>query len=127
MIDLLKFIGEFLNILHGHPVDDAHGKGSGSELIHYDILPFYRLQCIRQITQKVIIDPRLHDSEHRRNQQQHADEQDQHPVFCNPFTQFQFRSLPFVINCMKSSVSIKKMPTEQFLSQGTELFPFIHI
>ncbi len=64
MVDLLEFVRHLLYVLHGHTVDDAHGKSTCAELIHHNILTFHRLQCVRKITQKVIVDPRLHNTDH---------------------------------------------------------------
>ena len=90
MVDLVELIGELLDLLHGHPFNDAHGKGSGPELIHHQVLPSDRLQRIRQVTEQVIVDPCPDDPDHRGDQKQCAGEQDKNPHFRNPFTKFQF-------------------------------------
>ena len=64
MVDLLEFVRHLLYILHGHTVNDAHGKSPRAELIHHDILSFHRFQGIRKIAQKIIVDPRLHNTDH---------------------------------------------------------------
>ena len=102
MVDLVEFIRQLLDLLHRHAFNDTHGKSTRAEFIHHDVLSGYCLQSIGQVAQKVVINTRLEKADHRRNQQKRADQQNQYPAFRNPFTKFQFFSLPLYLVSQKA-------------------------
>ena len=62
-------------------LNDQHRDRAGPEFIHQDILSLNGLYTVRQVSQDVIIDPRVKISPHRGDQKDHGQDQDQMPGF----------------------------------------------
>ena len=86
MLYLTELIFQLLYILELHAFHNNHRESAHTELIYHNILTFHCLQCVRQITQYVIICPCLDHPVKGRDQQKKSNQKDQILVLRNPFS-----------------------------------------
>lgn len=74
----------WFHLLHNH-----NGKCPFAEILRQNILFLPRVHIRRQVGEHVIIDSGIYNPKNRRDQQQKAKNQNQHPVFGNGIAETQ--------------------------------------
>ena len=88
MVNIFYLFFQFGDILIGEPLGNDHCKGTGSKIIHQNVLTYHCFNILWQVREDIVIDSRAYVSKKGRDQKHQTDDENDKTAFYNTSAKF---------------------------------------